>query len=129
MKNEENKMKLGTCMGGLDAIDFFWNLFEELPEEKKDPRFCEKYDRAMNRIRYECYKGIGVQKKINKAAKAWHHDFYTCGHCGAAAGSANYNYCPNCGTRYLTNPVTIAKIEERQLSLEELMDMGEAVNG
>lgn len=116
---------LGTCCGGLEALKVFDEMEQLIPEEKKNPKLLLKIEQARNRFRYEVAKGYGVPKKINKGVKAWHSDFYTCGKCGAGAGAANHEYCPNCGTRYLMNSHTKEKLEENGFRPEEIMARAE----
>lgn len=110
---------INTCCSGLDAIELFEMLPDVIPEEAKTPQFCLEYEHALNRIRYECYKGIGKPRKINKAVKPWHKDSFTCGVCGFGAGEPHYKFCPNCGTHYLDNPYTQKGIESHQMSIDE----------
>ena len=115
----------GTCMGGLDAVTFFESIAGLIPEHDHD-----RYERAMNRIRYEAAKGIGVKLKTNKAVYKWHHDTHVCGHCGCGLGEAWFQYCPNCGTAILRNPYTEKIVKEyeanHQITLEELIAGGDA---
>ena len=115
----------GTCMGGLDAVIFFEGLAGMIPEQDRD-----KYERAMNRIRYEAAKGIGVKIKTTKAVYKWHRDIDRCGHCGYGGVKAQEHYCPNCGTAYLRNPYTEKIVKEyeqnHQITLEELIAGGGA---
>lgn len=110
-----------TCCSGLKAIEFFEMLPDVIPEETKTPAFCLEYEHAMNRIRHECYKGIGRPRKVNKGVKAWHHDYKTCGVCGFNADEAGYHFCPNCGTAYMDNPYTQQIMEPHQMSIAEFM--------
>jgi hypothetical protein len=91
----------GKCCGALDAIEFFESLPVVIDEESKDTEFCDKYEAALNRFRYEAAKGIGCKIRILKAVKSWHHDTYSCGHCGAGVTEANWKYCPTCGTKII----------------------------
>ena len=91
----------GVCCGGLDAIEFMEMLPDVIPEECKTDDFCEEYERALNRFRYEVAKEIGRKKKTIKAVKKSHKDLSSCGKCGAGANEPSWRYCPNCGTRYL----------------------------
>lgn len=113
--------EIKTCCSGLRAIEFFEALPDIIPEEAKTPAFCLEYEHAMNRIRYECYKGIGRPRRINKAVKAWHHDYKTCAVCGFNADEPHYHFCPNCGTAYMDNPYTQQIMEPHQVSITEFM--------
>ncbi len=90
----------GKCCGGIEAIEFMESLADIIDEDAKTEEFCEKYEAALNRFRYEAAKGIGAKKKIIKAENKRHHDFEYCGKCGYCAGEPSHKYCPNCGTRY-----------------------------
>ena len=70
----------GACIGGVEAVEFFEKLEDRITPEEK-----ETYQRAMNRIRYETAKGIGVKKRVVKAVKSWHTDKKVCGKCGFGA--------------------------------------------
>lgn len=117
---------LGTCCSGIDALKCFELLTELVPEEKMDARLQMLCNKSYNRMRYEVAKGYGVPKKVNKGVKAWHKDFYTCGHCGATAGEANHEYCPNCGTRYLKNSYTEQLLEQNEFDPGSVIDEYEA---
>lgn len=90
----------GKCCGGIKAIEFMESLADVIDEVVKTPKFCEEYEAALNRFRYEVAKEIGAKKKVVKAKKGY-HDFKYCGKCGFGAGEPSYKYCPNCGTRYI----------------------------
>ena len=91
----------GKCCGGIEAIEFMEGLADIIPEDERTDEFCEEFEAALNRFRYEVAKGIGRKKKIVKAVYRGHHDLQYCGKCGFGAGESNYHYCPNCGTKYL----------------------------
>ena len=97
----------GKCCGGIQAIEFMEMLAEVIPEECRTDDFCEEYEEALNRFRYEVAKGIGKKKKITEAffflpiVKKGHKDLLKCGHCGSDANEPSWKYCPNCGTRYI----------------------------
>lgn len=107
------------CIGGMDAVEFFDSLKDRITDKERDT-----YEKAMNRIKYEAAKGIGVRKKTVKAVKSWHHDTHVCGRCGFGADAPENKYCPNCGTRYLDNDYTEKKLktkkeENHQMDIEE----------
>ncbi len=105
----------GTCVSGMDAVAYFESL--PVPAGKEDLR-----ERALNRIKYEAAKGIGVKKKVIKAIKSWHSDKKVCGHCGFGADEPHYHYCPNCGTAYLDNPYTekeLNKLKEKDPTMDK----------
>ena len=117
--------KISTCCSGLKAIEFFEKLPDVIPEESKSIEFCNEYEHALNRVRYECYKGIGKPRKINKGVKAWHKDHKTCGVCGFGADEPQYHFCPNCGTAYLDNEYTQKTVEAHQMSIDEWLGVAE----
>ena len=92
----------GKCCGADKAVEFFESLAEILPVDNKTDEFCEKYEQALNRFRYEAAKDVGKKKKFVKAVYRGHHDLEYCGKCGFGAGEPSFTFCPNCGTRYLT---------------------------
>lgn len=81
----------------------------------------------MNRLRYECYKGIGKPRKINKGVKAWHHDYKTCAVCGANADEPWHEFCPKCGTRYLENQYTQKLVEPYQMEIDDWLKIREEI--
>lgn len=91
----------GKCCGGIEAIEFMESLADIIPEDERTNEFCEKFGASLNRFRYEVAKGIGIKKKVVKAVCKRHHDLQYCGKCGFGAEEPSYNYCPNCGTKYL----------------------------
>lgn len=112
------------CVGGLEAVEYFESL--PVPQGKEELR-----EYALNRIKYEVAKGIGVERRVVKGIKAWHSDTYVCGKCGSGLGEAWHNYCPNCGTAILNNPYTIRKLKEKkeenhQIDIEEWLKRGDA---
>ena len=64
----------GKCCNGIDAIGFMESVAEIIPEDKRTDEFCEKYEQALNRFRFEITKGIGKRKKVMKAVHRGHHD-------------------------------------------------------
>jgi len=90
----------GSCCSGLEAIEFMENLAEVIDEDVKTEEFCEQFQKALNRFRYEVAKGIGKKKKIVKATNRRLHDFSYCGKCGHGANEPSWKFCPNCGTAY-----------------------------
>ena len=57
----------GKCCGGIEAIEFMESLADIMDEDVKTEEFCEEYEAALNRFRYEVAKNIGAKKKIIKA--------------------------------------------------------------
>lgn len=114
------------CVGGIEAVEYFESL--PCPDGKELLR-----EHALNRIKYEVAKGIGVRKKTVKAVKSWHHDTHVCGRCGFGADAPENKYCPNCGTRYLDNDYTEKKLkakkeENHQMDIEEWLKGGNDVS-
>lgn len=91
----------GKCCGGIEAIEFMESLADVIDEDVRTDEFCEEYEAALNRFRYEVAKEVGRKKKIIKAVKSHISNFEYCGKCGFGAGEPSHKYCPNCGTRYL----------------------------
>lgn len=91
----------GKCCGGIEAVEFMESLADVIDEGVRTPEFCEAYEEALNRFRYEVAKGIGAKKKTTAAKNRGYHDFQYCGKCGFSAGEPAFKYCPNCGTRYI----------------------------
>ncbi len=57
----------GKCCVGIEAIEFMESLADVIDEDTKTDEFCEEFEDALNRFRYEVAKGIGRKKKIIKA--------------------------------------------------------------
>ena len=114
-------------IGALDTVDFFENLTDRITKEE-----AETFEKAMNRLRYMAAKDVGVEKKVTRAVKAWHSDFYRCGNCGAGAQAAA-KYCYNCGTYYLDNDYSKRRTEKweknHQMTIAELIREGEEEDG
>lgn len=91
----------GVCCSGTDAIEFMESLADVIDEDIRTDEFCEEYENALNRFRYEVAKGIGRKKKVVKAVKKGLHDLQYCGKCGFGANEPSWKYCPNCGTAYI----------------------------
>lgn len=47
---------IGKCCSGIEAIEFMEYLPDVIPEEVKTDEFCEQYESALNRFRYEVAK-------------------------------------------------------------------------
>lgn len=91
----------GVCCSGTEAIEFMESLADVFDEDIRTDEFCEEYEKALNRFRYEVAKGIGTKKKIVKAVHKGFHDLQYCGKCGFGANEPSWKYCPNCGTAYI----------------------------
>lgn len=64
----------GKCCSGYEAIEFMEGLADIISEDIRTEEFCERYENALNRFRYEVAKGIGKKKKVVKAVYRGHHD-------------------------------------------------------
>ena len=91
----------GSCCRGIEAIEFMESLADIFDEDMRTDEFCEEYEKALNRFRYEVAKGIGTKKKTVKAVHKGFHDLQYCGKCGFSANEPSFKYCPNCGTAYI----------------------------
>ena len=109
------------CVGGLEAVEYFESL--PVPEGKEELR-----EYALNRIKYEAAKGIGVKLKTVKAVKSWHSDTKVCGRCGSGMGESWWKYCPNCGTAVLKNAYT-EKVLQQKKEENHQMDIEEWLKG
>ena len=83
----------GRCIGGLDAITFFESLPESLPEKLKTEEFCNEYEYALNRLRYEVSKSVPIAPRVDKGR----FKSYGCGKCGSGVDRSTNKYCPKCG--------------------------------
>jgi predicted RNA-binding Zn-ribbon protein involved in translation (DUF1610 family) len=111
------------CIGGIEAVQFFESL--PVPEGQEETRLY-----ALNRIKYEAAKGIGVKPKVFKGIYRWHGDTQNCGNCGSGISEAWFNYCPNCGTAILKNDYTEKRVkeiaEQKQMNFEDWLNIIEA---
>lgn len=80
----------GKCCSGIHAIEFMERLADVIDEDTKTEDFCQEYEEALNRFRYEVVKGIGTKKKIVKAKNKGYRDFEYCGKCGFSAGEPSH---------------------------------------
>lgn len=53
----------GKCCGGIEAIEFMESFADIMDEDVKTEEFCEEYEEALNRFRYEVKKNIGKKRK------------------------------------------------------------------
>lgn len=91
----------GACCNGMEAIEFMEGLADVVDEDAKGDEFCEEYERALNRFRYEVAKGLGRKKNVARAVAKGYCDLKYCGKCGFTADEPSWSYCPNCGTKYI----------------------------
>lgn len=82
----------GQAMSGLDAIKFMERLADVFDEDVRTDEFCEEYELALNRFRYEIRKSVPVPVKVTKMR----HTSYDCGQCGHVVHPGNV-YCCQCG--------------------------------
>lgn len=84
----------GRCMSGLDAIEFMESLADVFDEDTKTEEFCDRYQRALNRFRYEIRKSVPV--KVGKSEGRF--TTYKFGACSNVLAPQD-NYCPRCGRK------------------------------
>ena len=84
----------GSCMSGKDAVEWMENKCAPVILEQNDPELEEKFNKVLNRLRYEVKKTVPVPVKELRGRRVDHD----CGNCGHVA-FAGYEYCPNCGHR------------------------------
>jgi len=88
-----------------EALDYFIRyLPDSLPEEIRTEEFCNDYQFAINRLKYESLKHLQIKPDIVKALVKGRSDFFSCGRCGRSL-DVNYDYCPKCGTEIKWNSV------------------------
>ena len=56
----------GSCCSGTEAIEFMEKLPDVIDDDYKTDEFCDDFEKALNRFRYEVAKGIGTKKKVIK---------------------------------------------------------------
>ena len=105
------------CIGSVQAVEFFESLRPRIKDAELD-----YYEKAMNRIRYEAGKEIGVKKRVIKGVRSWHRDTKVCGNCGFGANEPHYHYCPDCGTAYLDNSYTEKQLEKKNIRPQAWID-------
>lgn len=91
--------KGGRCCSGLDAINFFEALPDILDENQRTEEFCEQYENALNRIRYEIRKSVAVQPRVRKFKNRKFKDEILCGQCGSCILSETQEFCNKCGRK------------------------------
>lgn len=83
----------GRCVGGVDAVEFFERLADIFPAEIKTEEFCNEYEYALNRFRYEVQKSVPIAPKAHNGR----FTYYTCGKCGSGVDRPIGRYCQKCG--------------------------------
>ena len=97
--SEEKLCKHTNMMGMDDTIEFFAEVSLILDDDgvETDEDFSERYTLAMNRLRYERDKAVGVKKKKIKKIYGI-GEIESCDNCGFDLSiSPQYKFCPNCG--------------------------------
>lgn len=83
----------GRTISGEDAVRFFESVPDMLDEEVKTEEFCNKYEWALNRLRFEVRKSVPIAPRVNKGR----FESYSCGHCGFCLDRCIVKFCQNCG--------------------------------
>lgn len=81
-------------MSGLDAIKFMEGLADMFDEDVRTEDFCDEFEYALNRFRYEVRKSVAVPVKITKLR----FTTYSCGQCGHGVRPGDV-YCSQCGRK------------------------------
>lgn len=82
----------GRCISGLAAIEFMERLADMFDEDIKTDEFCDEYECALNRFRYEVRKSVPVPPKKGPGRIT----YYNCGQCGHIL-DVNDKFCSACG--------------------------------
>lgn len=94
-------MAESICIGSQQTVEFFQNLGATIDDidiyDSLDEDFCEKYNRAMNRLKYLAKKDLGAEPKVIKKVYGGEIKSINCGHCGAELQEPYWKHCPNCG--------------------------------
>lgn len=83
----------GRTISGEDAVRFFESVPDMLDEEVKTEEFCNEYEWALNRLRFEVRQSVPISPRVNKGR----FESYSCGHCGFCLDRVTNKYCPHCG--------------------------------
>ena len=86
----------GKCTSSMSALVFLEGLIDILPDSIKTETFLDEYESALNRVRHEMSKNMGIKPKALRAKYTYLGTFYSCGNCGAAL-SITHEYCNKCG--------------------------------
>ena len=88
-------MAIGTMMSEKDALEL---LEVEVADAVAQCGInADRYERALNRIRYRFAQTERIKPRFNKGKYGKKYDNYTCGNCGHTILEIGYDYCPNCG--------------------------------
>lgn len=82
----------GKCCDAITAVEFFESLAEIIPEDNRTDDFCDEYEQALNRFRYEAAKDIGAKKRIVKAAYKHQECMMWKNHCQPSSEMENIIY-------------------------------------
>lgn len=82
----------GRACSGLEAIAFMERLADMFDEDVRTDEFCDEFECALNRFRYEIRKSIPVPVRALKI----NFTTYSCGQC-ANPVSAPDKFCSRCG--------------------------------
>ena len=86
-----------------EVIDIYKEMATIIDDSgiKIDKKLPVRYTSAINRLRYERDKSVGVKKKKQKKVHEVGELIY-CGNCGyELTTSPHYKFCPNCGYRII----------------------------
>ena len=79
-------------VSGLDAIEFMEGLADMFDEDVRTDEFCDEFEYALNRFRYEVRKSVPVPVRGLKIR----FTDYSCGQCGHVVRVGN-KFCSDCG--------------------------------
>lgn len=82
----------GRMMSGLDAIEFMEGLADVFDEDTRTEEFCDEFEWALNRFRYEIRKSVPVPVRALKI----NFTTYSCGQCAVPVSPGNA-FCGKCG--------------------------------
>ena len=82
----------GRTMPGPEAVEFMERLADMIDEEARTEEFCDEFERALNRFRYEVRKSVPVP--VRKFKRRFTE--YTCGQCRRGVHPGD-SYCSGCG--------------------------------
>lgn len=85
---------VGRCIGTEETVEFLESLPEMPEEERASSETAEKYERAMNRVRWLAYRVIPAPVRMYNPRG--YKTTYECGACAAIVNATN-QYCPRCG--------------------------------
>lgn len=89
------------CIGSQQTVEFFQKLATTLDDvdiyDSLDEDFSEKYNQAMNRLKYLTRKDLGSEPKEIKKVHGRGIKSVNCGNCGSELREPYWKHCPNCG--------------------------------